>query len=193
MSILKLKSVSTWVVFALLSWFAQSSSAQLSSAQSAGLNPTAPTVSATPPLLLDGSSVWAKVPESRDYSLEGIKNASLYSATSRVNNLSVGISQSEVFKRTGRASLTLYAPTPAVNQSLFLANSVSDSRIDGVWVSIIQALSAVVNRQVNTEFTYSMPVNKSSKLDSAVNYRLSPIDDSGRPGLAASLQYYGKF
>ena len=188
MRIQKQISISTWVMLALLSWSAHSLSAQPS-----GSNSASPDASFSPKLFLDGQSVWSKTSTSLDYSLEGIKNASLYPTKSRVNNLSIGISQSEVFMRNGRASFTLYAPTPAVNQSLFLANSVSDSQIDVVWVSVIQALSLAANRQVNTEFTYSMPVSKNSKLDSAINYRLSPITNSGHPGIAASFQYYGKF
>lgn len=65
--------------------------------------------------------------------------------------------------------------------------------MDEVWVTAVQALALAENRQLNTEFAYTVPAGKNGKFDSAISYRLIPITDSGKPGLAASLQYQSKF
>lgn len=134
-----------------------------------------------------------KEPASRDYSFSGLEKSSVQAKKARVNNLSFGKSQAEIFTRKDLASFSVYTPTPNINRSLSFAKSVSNSQIDGVWVNIIQALSLVATRQVNTEFSYSLPVNKNSKFDSTFSYRLSPTTDSGRSGMITSFWYNGKF
>lgn len=129
----------------------------------------------------------------RNSNLENTKNLSAHAENFRVNNLSIGIIQTQMFIRNDRATLSLYAPTPAVNRSLSFAKIISNSQMDGVWVTAVQALALTENRQLNTEFAYTVPAGKAGKLDSAVSYQLTPITDSGKPGFAASLQYKSKF
>lgn len=183
MNILKQINIGTCVMLALMSSSVQSSPTRSADSRSASDYTS----------FLEGQSALSTVAASRDYSFEGMENASLLIRKSRVNNLSIGISQSEIFIRNGSTSFTLYSPTSKENPSLSFAKPASDSQINGVWVTVIQVLSLAVTRQVNTEFTYSMPVSKNSKFDSAINYRLGPINDFGAPGMAASFQYNGKF
>ena len=182
MNIQKQINIGTCVMLALMSSSVQSSPTRSADSRSASDYTS----------FLEGQSL-SKVAASRDYSFGGMENSSLLVRKSQVNNLSIGISQSEIFIRNGRASFTLYSPTSKENPSMPFAKPASDSQINGVWVTVIQALSLAVTRQVNTEFTYSMPVSKNSKFDSAINYRLGPINDFGAPGMAASFQYNGKF
>lgn len=98
-----------------------------------------------------------------------------------------------MFAKNDRATFSLSAPTPAVNRSLSFARIITDSQVDGVWITAVQALAVAENQQINTEFAYTVPVGKTSKFDSAISYRLVPVTDTGKPGLAASLQFNGKF
>ena len=183
MNILKQINIGTCVMLTLIS-----SSVQSSPTQPVGSRSASSAIS-----LVGEASASSKVSASQNYGFSGMENVSLHIRKSRVSNLSVGISQSEVFMRNGRTSFTLYPPTTNESHALSFAKSASASNIDGVWITVIQALSLAVSRKANPDFTYSVPMGKSSKFDSTINYRLGANNDWGNSGMAASFQYHGKF
>lgn len=197
MNTLKPKAIMTCVILAIIL-----SPAQSSSAQSNDSSLTPPTTSffwgqPISPILQKNPPVENPEPEwnfvNRNYSLENTKNASFYIKKSSVNNLSIGISRTKMFTHNDRASFTLYTPIPTVNRHSSSTKISASSPMDNVWLSLIQALSLTGSRKINSAFTYSVPVNKDSKFDSTISYRLSPITDSGKPGMTASLQISGQF
>lgn len=122
-----------------------------------------------------GSAVMAKPP--------------LITKNTRTSNLSMGVSRAGIFQINDLVSFTVYAPTQAVNNALTFAKSVFASPLDGYLAGWIQGLSLIARRQINTEFAYSVKMDRYSKLDSAITYRLNP----GNSDVAASLRYSIEF
>ena len=120
-------------------------------------------------------------------------NRSLRDKKSHVENMGIGISRKQILSQDDQASFTLYAPTSDVNRLLSYINRISDSDMDSAWVTLMQALSLSENKQVNSEFTYTVPITKGSNFDTAVRYQLQSGTDSGQSSMAASFRYSGKF
>jgi hypothetical protein len=111
----------------------------------------------------------------------------------RTNNLGMGVYRTDIFTLNDRASFKIYAQTQAVNGVLSFAKAVSKSRLDDALTPWIQGLSLLAKRQINTELTYTLKVNNSSKFDSSIIYRLNPNTDSGKSDVVASLRYHARF
>lgn len=118
----------------------------------------------------------------------------LWNATSiRSNALSMNIPLTGVVMSNDRASFSVYAPMQSVNGALSFAGYVSQSRLNDSLVTLVQALSYAAKRQINTEFAYSAKVDKYSKFDSAITYRLNPGSASDKPDVVVSVRYSVKF
>ena len=102
--------------------------------------------------------------------------------------------RSNMFIKNDRTSFTLSAPMPAINGMLSLVGTVYQTPLDGSATKWIQVLSLAATRRINAEYAYSAPINKYSRLDSVIAYRLHPATGSGKSSdVAASLQYSVKF
>lgn len=118
----------------------------------------------------------------------------LWNATSiRTNVLSMKIPLTGAVMSNDRASFSVYAPMQSVNGALSLAGYVTQSRLNDSLVNLAQVLSFAARRQINTEFAYSVNVDRHSKFDSAITYRLNPDSASDRPDVVVSVRYRVKF
>ncbi len=88
---------------------------------------------------------------------------------------------------------TIYVPVQGVNNVLSLVGTVTQTRVADSVVTMMQALSLIARRQVNTELAYTVPINRNSRIDSAVVYKLHPDSSSGDSEFNASLRYKAWF
>jgi len=112
----------------------------------------------------------------------------------RPDRLGMTNSRNNMLIKNDRTSFSLNAPMPAVNGVLSFVGTVYQTPLDGSATKWIQVLSLAATRRINAEYAYSAPINKYSRLDSVIAYRLHPATGSGKSSdVAASLQYSIKF
>lgn len=117
-----------------------------------------------------------------------------WDATSiHTNALSMVIPRAGVVMGNDRASFSVYAPMQSVNGALSFAGYVSQSRLNDSLVTLAQVLSFAAKRQINTEFAYFVKVDRYSKFDSAITYRLNSNSDSGKHDVVVGVRYSVKF
>lgn len=118
----------------------------------------------------------------------------LWNATSiRTNALSITFPRTGIAMENDRASLSIYAPMQSVNGALSFAGYVSQSRMNDSLVKLAQVLSFAARRQINTEFSYAVNMDKYSKFDSIITYRLNAGADSGKSDVVVGVRYNIKF
>ncbi len=88
---------------------------------------------------------------------------------------------------------TIYVPMRGVNNALSLVGTAMQSKLADSLVTLVQAMSLVARRQVNTELSYTVPINSYSRVDSAIIYRLHLDSNSGNTEIMASLRYTSRF
>ena len=118
----------------------------------------------------------------------------LWNATKiRTNAMSLTIPRTGIFVNNDQASFSVYAPMHSVNGALSFAGYVSQSRMNDSLVMLVQALSFAAKRQINTEFSYSVKLDKNSRFDSAISYSFSPSSSLEKSGVVVSVRYNVKF
>ena len=171
-------------------------SSMVSTAQTFGTEPvSAASSSATPQHIL--SVVYKKI--TADNKLTGMNqipglgdgtNATLKVSFFRPDDLVITSSRNNIFSISDRTSFTVNAPTPEVNRTLSLVGTAFQTPVDSSLTKCMQVLSMAVSRKINAAFAYSARINKSSRFDTAITYKLFPATDSGKSSeLVASFQY----
>lgn len=111
----------------------------------------------------------------------------------RTKNVNVANYRNNMFLRDDRASFTVNAPTPAVNNALTLAGTALQTEMDESLTAWAQMLSLVATRKLNAELAYAARIDKDSRFDSVIAYKLRPNSDSGKPVVVASIKYGIRF
>ncbi|MBI4938689.1 MAG: hypothetical protein HY846_10850 [Nitrosomonadales bacterium] len=111
----------------------------------------------------------------------------------RINNMSVANNRSNMLVANDRASFTVNARTPGVNNALTLAGTALQTEMNESLTAWAQMLSLVATRRINAELAYAAKIDKDSRFDSVIAYKLRPNSDSGKPVVVASIKYGIRF
>lgn len=111
----------------------------------------------------------------------------------RTKDMSVANYRSNMLIRDDHASFTVNAPMPAVNSALTFAGTVLQTQLDDALTRWVQMLSLVATRKINAEIAYAAKIDKDSRFDSVIAYKLRPNSDSGKPMVVASIRYGVRF
>ena len=194
MNAIKPNTIVFLTTLSAISSFAQSSELTLATALADPPDPGGQPVSTLSyKKLVTKNLAGAEVSVSQDVTFWQAEKA-LWNATSiRTNALSITFPRTGIIMENDRASLSIYAPMQSVNGALSFAGYVSQSRMNDSLVKLAQVLSFAARRQINTEFAYSVNVNKYSKFDSIITYRLNAGADSGKSDVVVGVRYDIKF
>lgn len=194
MKALNTNTIAFLTTFSAISSFAQSSELPLVSELAASPEQGYPLITTVVYRNAANNSMWLEErPVDQVSSLRDAARDWLRATTIRTNALSLSIPRTGVITANDSASFTVYAPMKTVNGALSLAGYVSESRVDDSVVRLVQVLSLIAKRQINTELKYSVKLDSHSNFDSALSYRLDPGADSGSSGVAVSMRYSIKF
>lgn len=105
----------------------------------------------------------------------------------RVRNMNMALLQSE------HSSLVVKGSTSRVNGTLTLAGTVFQTEMNESMAAWAQLLSMAASRKVSAEFAYVEQINKSSRFDSMIAYKLRSDSNDGKPEMIASIRYGIKF
>jgi hypothetical protein len=111
----------------------------------------------------------------------------------RTRSLSVSNSRNNMFAADDRASFTINAQTTAVNGALTVAGTALQAEVNESLTAWAQMLSMVATRKINAELAYAAKLDKDSRFDSVIAYKLHPNSDSGKPIVVASIKYGVRF
>lgn len=111
----------------------------------------------------------------------------------RTRDMSVAGYRSNMFTRDDRASFTVNAPMPAVNGALTFAGTALQVQLDDTLTTWVQLLSLAATRKINAELAYAARIDKDSRFDSVIAYKLRPNSGSGKPVVVASIRYGIRF
>lgn len=111
----------------------------------------------------------------------------------RDNLFSGGIGGSGMLVNNDRVYTSVYVPMRGINNALTLVGTAMQSRLADSLVTLVQAISVVARRQVNTELSYSLNVNGHSRVDSMITCRLRTDATGGNAAVVASLRYNSRF
>lgn len=105
----------------------------------------------------------------------------------RVRNMNMALLQRE------QSFLVVKGSTSRVNGALTLAGTVFQTEMNESLAAWAQLLSMAATRKVSAEFAYVEQINKSSRFDSVMVYKLRSDSNAGKPEMIASIRYGIKF
>lgn len=92
-----------------------------------------------------------------------------------------------------QTSFAVKGYTSRVNGALTLAGTALQTEVNESLTAWTQMLSMVATRKISAEFAYVEKIDKSSKFDSVIAYKLRSDSNAGKPEMIASIRYGLKF
>ena len=111
----------------------------------------------------------------------------------RAEGLSMANTGSNMLLRDDSFYFTTKAMTSNVNGILSFISTARQSKLDDSTTRWIQVLSLLATREINTELAYSVPLSRSSSIDSNISCNLRIVSGTGAADMAAHIRYNFKF
>ena len=105
----------------------------------------------------------------------------------RTRNMSMTLLKDE------QSSFVIKGSTSRVNGALTLAGTALQTEVNESLTAWAQVLSMAATRKVGAEFAHVEKIDKSSRFDSVIAYKLRSDSNAGKPEMIASVRYGIKF
>ncbi len=95
--------------------------------------------------------------------------------------------------RGEQSSFAIKGYTSRVNGALTLAGTALQTEVNESLTAWAQVLSMAATRKVSAELVYVEKIDKSSRFDSVIAYKLRSDSNAGKPEMIANVRYVIKF